>query len=43
MEQAVALLAVREAKGGGKKKPARAARAEGGASKARKPAKKARA
>ncbi|MBL8555400.1 MAG: type I DNA topoisomerase [Phenylobacterium sp.] len=40
MEQAVALIAEREAKGGGKKgkKPARAAKAEGGA--AKKPAKK---
>jgi DNA topoisomerase-1 len=40
LEQAVALLAEREAKGGGKKKPARAAKAEGGAAKAKKPAKK---
>jgi DNA topoisomerase-1 len=43
MEQAVALIAEREAKGGGKKgkKPARTAKAEGGAAKtAKKPAKK---
>ncbi|MBX3483069.1 type I DNA topoisomerase [Phenylobacterium sp.] len=43
LEQAVALIAEREAKGGGKKgkKPARAAKAEGGAAKAvKKPAKK---
>jgi DNA topoisomerase-1 len=42
LEQAVALLAEREAKGGGKKKPARAAKpkAEGAPAAKKKPAKK---